>query len=173
MPSTTETRKAFDKFRKQIGAPRDPDAALIRNTDETRQMTEEEGLETWIDGTTKSSGVPDSPPLLEAKDCVDQSLWVIRQDDVVHAKENCAFGKGLASGVIKHTNLTGGAKAYSGGELLFLDPHTMVVNGRSGRYGPRTKAELSAAAQAFADSGYRVWYMGWDEETNRPAPFVG
>jgi hypothetical protein len=85
--------------------------------------------------------------------------------------ENCSFGKSLATGMIKHTNLTGGGAAYSGGELILLNQYTMVVNGRSGRYGPRNATELYSAVKAFADSGYRVWYMPWDEDANRPAPF--
>ena len=83
------------------------------------------------------------------------------------------FGMSLESGVIKHTNLTGGAPAFSGGELLFLDPQTVVVNGCSGRYGPRSAQELDLVVQAFANSGYGVWSMGFDDEVNRPSPFVG
>jgi hypothetical protein len=137
-------------------------------------MTEEDGLREWTDGKGETPKDPPGPlPLLEVKDCTGRSLWVVRLEDVVHARENCPFGKSLASGVIKHTNLTGGAEAYSGGELILLDQHTVVINGRSGRYGPKTKAELYGAARAFADSGYIVWYMGWDEDANRPAPFLG
>jgi hypothetical protein len=168
------TSKAFDQLREQLVQPRLPPRNRIANTDETKLMTVEDGLRQWVDGDCDAPvSPPDEPPLLEAQNCPELSLWVVRLEDVVHAREDCAFGKSLASGMIKHTNLTGGAAAYSGGELIVLDRHTIVINGRSGRYGPKTESELQGAARAFADSGYRVWYMGWDEDANRPAPFLG
>ena len=168
------TSKAFDQLRKQLAQPRLPPQSRIASADETKLMTEEDGLRQWIDGECHTpASAPGEPPLFEAQDCLGLSLWVVRLEDVVHAPENCAFGKSLASGMIKHTNLTGGAAAYSGGELIVLDRLTIVINGRSGRYGPKTKSELQGAARAFADSGYGVWYMGWDEDANRPAPFLG
>ena len=90
---------------------------------------------------------------------------------MLHAEEMCGFGKSLQSGVIKHTNLTGGAPAYSGGEMVMLDEKTMVINGQSGRYGPRSERELDAAAKAFRQSGYHVWCMGYDNEAGYPLPF--
>lgn len=137
-----------------------------------KQMQAQDGLLHWSDG----DGAPArslSAPLLESHQTQEAHLWAVRSDDVVHAIEHCAFGSGLESGVIKHTNLTGGSPAYSGGELLFLPDGTLVLNGCSGRYGPRTKNELDSVAKAFAKSGYGVWCMGFDEETNRPARFIG
>lgn len=131
-----------------------------------------DGLLQWVDGTAGSDPMP-TPPLLDSAQTESAHLWVVRPDDVVHAPERCAFGQNLESGVIKHTNLTGGEAAFSGGELLFLDAQTIVVNGCSGRYGPRNSAELDMVVRAFAESGYGVWSMGFDEEANRPAPFIG
>lgn len=121
-----------------------------------------------FNGSTSSG-----PPLLSETQIDGRHLWVVRKDDVVHAEERCAFGSTLKSKVIKHTNLTGGDAAYSGGELIFLDVSTVVVNGCSGRYGPKSAVELKQLAKAFADTGYRVWSMGFDEETNRPTQFLG
>ena len=166
------TRAAFDVFRGSLH-PRAPREGVIRNVDETKLMTEDEGLAEWIDGQGRPANPAGAAPLLTADDCAKCSLWVVRLEDVVHAPERCDFGKSLASGVIKHTNLTGGAPAYSGGEIIALDENTIVINGYSGRYGPRTRSELDAVARAFADSGYGVWYMGWDDDANRPAPFLG
>lgn len=168
----TRTKKAFDQLRSAIGQPRLPPPELIANEDQLRQMHPPEGLQQWTDGTG-SVDAPSTPPLLDLKQTKAAHLWVVREDDVAHAQEHCAFGASLESGVIKHTNLTGGKAAYSGGELLFLDERTIVVNGCSGRYGPRSKAELDQAVRAFAESGYGVWSMGFDEETNCPARFLG
>lgn len=169
----TATKAAFDMLRGMLREPRVPAAGLIRNADETKPMTTPDGLVQWNDGLGRPASAAAAPPVLTSEHCARRSLWVVRLEDVVHAREDCDFGKSLASGVIKHTNLTGGDAAYSGGELIFLDENIVVINGRSGRYGPRTGPELDAVVRAFADSGYGVWYMGWDEDANRPAPFLG
>lgn len=166
------TQKAFDEFRSTIGSPRLPPAELIANMDQVKQMLAGDGLVQWSDGNGVAAEPP-TPPLLEVAQTLQAHLWAVREDDVVHAGERCGFGASLETGVIKHTNLTGGAAAYSGGELLFLQDGTIVINGCSGRYGPRTKAELESVAKAFARSGHGVWCMGFDEETNQPARFIG
>lgn len=166
------TKNAFDQFRSYVGQPRSPAEELIANDDQRKLMSLEDGLMVWTDGVA-SSKPRSNPPLIERHQTQSVRLWVVREDDVVHAAEQCPFGASLESGVIKHTNLTGAQEAYSGGELLFLDESTVVVNGRSGRYGPRSKLELDQVVRAFAKSGYGVWSMGFDEETNRPLGFVG
>jgi len=166
------TKNAFDQFRSAIGQSRLPPKKLIANDDQVTPMDASNGLRQWKDGPGLVDS-PSPPPLLERSQLQAAHLWVVREEDVVHAEEHCSFGSSLESGVIKHTNLTGGKAAYSGGELLFLDEKTIVVNGCSGRYGPRSKTELDHAVKAFAESGYGVWSMGFDEETNRPAGFVG
>jgi len=168
------TSVAFAKFRAIVGTPKEPPARLITNADQVIQMESSDGLKIWCDGQkpAKVQEAPRPPEIVPAH-LQDQCLWVVRQDDVVYALEQGTFGKGLESTVIKHTNLTGGAPAYSGGELLFLDENTLVVNGQSGRYGPRSQSEMDAVEQAFSESGYDVWSMGFDEEANFPLPFIG
>lgn len=168
----TLTKTAFDRFRTEIGQPRFPPQELIANADQLKKMDSSDGLMQWVDGPG-STGPSSLPPLLVCSQTQHAHLWVVGEHDVVHAKEHSAFGDSLESEVVKHTNLTGGAAAYSGGELIFLDEHTVVVNGCSGRYGPRSKAELDQVVRAFSESGYGVWSMGFDEETNRPARFIG
>jgi hypothetical protein len=104
-------------------------------------------------------------------DQADRRLWVVRDADVVHADELCGWGQALETGKIKHSNLTGGAPAYSGGELIALNDNTIVLNGCSGRYGPQSAAEMQRVAEAFTKSGYYVWSCGFDEEAGRPLPF--
>jgi hypothetical protein len=76
----------------------------------------------------------------------------------------------LSSGVAKHTNLTGGAPACSGGELWTdaVDRDRLYVNGGSGRYGPRTPAELADAVHVFETFGFRVESAGWNEDNDIP-----
>lgn len=138
-------------------------------------MNAADGLEVWSDGNVETtepaqrSVGPFAPTSLPAP----IRLWAVREEDVVHALERCAFGRARRSdGKIKHTNLTGGERAFSGGELLFINARTIVLTGESGRYGPRDADELEDVAIAFRDSGYIVYSMGWDE-TAKPAPMVG
>lgn len=172
--SLERTTKAFDKFRKIIGSPRLPRESQIGNRDELKIMTKKDGLEIIHDGpiSENNAGINTQTRLIEQSELDHTHLWVVKIDDVVHALESCQFGKGLQTGCIKHTNLTGGEAAYAGGELIRLGD-TLVVNGKSGRYGPKSTQEMTAIVQAFADAGYHVWSMGYDTETNKPYPFIG
>lgn len=167
------TSRAFDEFRVEFGPSRSPPEKLIRNQGEVQLMRKEDGLNHLDDGQVPNDqGIRTEPRLIEQSEQERRHLWVVRTEDVVHAEESCSFGKSLPTGSIKHTNLTGGAPAYAGGELLHLDG-TIVVNGRSGRYGPRSAEEMDAVALAFKRSGYLVWSMGYDIEADFPFPFVG
>lgn len=171
--STSLTKSAFEILRSYIKTPRMPPQQLIANPDQVKEMLSSDGLLLWMDGPVTTKQKAPTPPLLTKEQVTLAHLWVVRDEDVAHAEEQCDFGKKLESGIIKHTNLTGGNSAYSGGELLFIDESTIVINGNSGRYGPRGSEEMERVAQAFAKSGYNVWSMGFDTETNRPTPFIG
>jgi hypothetical protein len=45
----------------------------------------------------------------------------------------------------------------------------LYVNGGSGRYGPKSPAELEDAVQVFRDLGFRVESAGWNEDNDLPA----
>ncbi|WP_454686018.1 hypothetical protein [Agrobacterium leguminum] len=171
--TTASSNNSFAPFRTQFHPPKPPRDGLVKNDDEIRQMTKEDGLELWEAGSVVHRTVQTAVPRIDATMKRDTRLWAIRETDVVHAHEFCDFGTTLETGVIKHTNLTGGEPAYCAGELLFIDDSTIVVNGCSGRYGPTSEAEMTEAAKAFRNSGYNVWSSGFDEETARPMPFVG
>ena len=131
-------------------------------------------LATWVDGDL--AAIHEQVPVRIEEDNADRypvQLWVLRPKDLVYAREFCPFGDARPSGKIKHTNLTGGADAHSGGELRFLGGNTVAVNGASGRYGPQSEAELEEIVQAFHASGYRVFWTGYDPDTNTPNPLVG
>jgi hypothetical protein len=166
------TQAAFAQLRQRFPA-QPPVTECIKNGQELDQMPAEE-LSVWCDGDQRSDFAR-TPAMLSDED--DRSypvqLWVLRPDALVYAPEASTFGAALESGVIKHTNLTGGRDAHSGGELRLLGENTVVVNGASGRYGPRTEEALHEVVRAFKASGYRVFWTGYDAETNRPAPLVG
>lgn len=133
-----------------------------------------DGLVEFTDGPGPTTGLPSVIQLLDPSSLPSpKRLWVVRPEDVVHALEECEFGAKRAAGRVKHTNLTGGNPAFSGGELLFLDDGTLIVSGDSGRYGPRNADEMRDAALAFKESGYEVYSMGYDSEANRAFPFIG
>ena len=69
---------------------------------------------------------------------------------------------------MKHTNLTGCQPAYLGGELIKLDREVLLLNGSSGRYPASSAEDLMRTARAFWESGYSVWCMGYDQDTNHP-----
>lgn len=167
----TLTKQAFDKFRERFSPAKPPREGLIQNDDEKILLDPTQGLEQWEDGSvTGVAEVPARPEIGEELLCYKR-LWVVRSDDVVHAHEFCEKGRDFETGVIKHTNLTGGEPAFCGGELLFTNSDTIVVNGCSGRYGPSTEDEMQCVATSFKNSGYKVWSCGFDDETNRPYPF--
>jgi len=97
-------------------------------------------------------------------------LWVFNEDEIPYVLERLQVRPPLASGVVKHTNLTGGGVACCGGELWFETENAkrLYVNGCSGRYGPETEQELIDAVEVFYQLGYDVVSFGWDQDANRP-----
>lgn len=173
MTQTTASTAAFDHFRANFGPAKSTPSELIRNDDELRPIAENDGLRIWVDGPSDTDAPPSKAPMLSKNDIAAAHLWAVREADVVHAEEHCDFGRNLQTGVLKHSNLTGGQPAFCAGELLFLSADTIVLNGRSGRYGPATDVEMSAIARAFRQSGFTTWSMGYDTDTDRPFPFLG
>lgn len=162
---------AFDAFRKAHGPARAPN--FLRYPSDSDPMTPADGLEELVDGPGGAAADAEFALLSEATLPGEVKLWAVRMEDVVHAPEDCPFGAGRSAGKVKHSNLTGGGDAFSAGELIFVDPATIIVNGRSGRYGPRSASEMDAVAVAFRDSGYTVYSMGFDQGVNSPFPFIG
>lgn len=173
------THQAFQKFREQFGE-RECDQSKVTHADQLVLLTVEDGRETWCDGPLANrddvSFLRDADEELvnlSAAMLSDRRLWVVMRTEVATAEERCTFAFGLHDKVLKHSNLTGGAPAHCAGELLQMSETRVVVNGRSGRYGPSSMAELQEVSKAFKGSGYDVWTMGWDDDGDRPAPFLG
>ena len=153
----------------QPDQPMNPEAR--RYVGDVDQMRPEDGLMCWVDGPVKGPGPePDGKPGLP-KQPDGQHLWVVTSEHVLHALEAGDFGKKRQAQAVKHTNLTGGGRAFVGGELVFLNKRTIAITGNSGRYRLRSGKEMAAIERAFVASGYNVWSMGYNQETNRPNVF--
>jgi len=149
---------------------RGPDRSRIASNDELRQLTPAEGLRELAPPPC-ADVITGSPPYAPRTQSREKYLWVIGPEKIPHALEflpDVAFHRGYLS----HTNLTGGAPAHSGGELWFTTASSIVINGGSGRYPPRSPEELEAVAAAFKGVGFQVASMGWDEEINAPARYL-
>ena len=147
------------------------------NPDEIRQMQVADGMndlpspQAPVSTFVRHSSIPNTyGNAPEAR-----HLWVIRSEDFPVALEDCPWGKVLQSGKIKHSNLTGGRSAHSGGEIWFIGEDKIAVNAASGRYGAENEQEFNQIVEALRRSGYRVASMGFDLDntsiTNRV--FVG
>lgn len=164
-----KTKAAFDQFRAgRAVQSMHPDA--VRFGGDTDPMGGADGLRSWEDGADKPAIVQTEVPAIAAEP-PERRLWVILPTDVLHAPEKCPFGAARGATKVKHSNLTGGGPAFGGGELVFLDAQSVVINGCSGRYRIQSEADMQAVASAFRKSGYMVWSMGWDSDTSRPALF--
>ena len=91
-------------------------------------------------------------------------LWVIDANGIPYVRE--APIQSIGGNVPKHTNLTGGRRAYLGGELWFASHSRLYVSGGSGRYPPVDRAQLDCAFRVFRDFDYDVVSLGWDEGTD-------
>ena len=171
MTSTARTAIALAKYRSahQPDQPMNPDAR--RYAGDTDQMGSGDGLLRWVDGPVGTARPqPDIRPELDQRPD-GLRLWVVTADDVLHALEACDFGTKREAGAVKHSNLTGGGRAFVGGEMVFIDAATIAITGSSGRYRLRAAGEMEAVERSFVESGYHVWSMGYDQDTNRPNIF--
>lgn len=165
----TRVAVAFDEYRREHGPARHPRGTQAG--DLTVPMTWGDGLLELADGANDAEAGEVGPALATEWQAGDVHLWVVRTGDVVHAPESCEFGSQRAAGVVKHTNITGGAPAYAGGEAVFVGASQVVVNGSSGRYPVRSKEAMVAIEMAFKKSGYDVWSTGWDADGRKAVPF--
>jgi hypothetical protein len=169
--STNESTclSALDFFRANYPL-RAPRSGTVRNSDEIRQITPEEGLNEFnlaLGSMAQISQLPFSAPR------GNTYLWVIGKNSIPAALETEKVGQSLQTGIIKHTNLTGGDDAHCGGEVWFIEKTTIVLGGSSGRYGPDTfdEKKIIDAGQVFKEQGYQVAVLGIDE-TGFPATLL-
>lgn len=169
MRNTAVTIAAFQKFREKYPAvnPR----IMPNNEEECIQMTAANGMLEL--GEIRSQLLTiSSPPASVEEAKVHRNLWTVGLEEVPYALESCDYGRNLSTGCIKHTNLTGGRAAHCGGELWFLADDEIIINGASGRYGPKSDLQLREAGLAMKSCGYRVGCMKYDDDVGRPARIV-
>jgi len=156
-----EVQSRIDHFRK-IYPARPPRPNAIKNKDELRQLTSDEGLEEF-DINLGAKAVKGELPVSHPTQ--NPYLWVIGMERVPAILEAAEIGKSLESKIVKHTNLTGGEDAHCGGEVWFIEDRKIIISGSSGRYGPdRNDGEkLANAAHVFKEQGYEVAHLGMDE----------
>jgi hypothetical protein len=163
------TDTSFEAYRKKY-ASRDPDLTNKRFADELRQLTTAEGLNELAPPPCAAAKTGNPPTGAKEAEST-KYLWVVAPTSVPFALELLP-DVGLQRGRLSHTNLTGGGRAHSGGEMWFTDASIIIMNGGSGRYPPRSADELDDVARAFKAVGYKVSHMGWDKETNRPVRYL-
>jgi hypothetical protein len=147
--------------------PPGPPARKCFNPDEERKLGFADGLQHLAEAPANNA--EGTQPLKQGDPGCQ--LWVFDPTGIPYIAEKAPISPPLQSGVVKHTNLTGGEAASCGGELWFDTPDatTVYVSGCSGRYGPRTAQQLADAVSVFQDLGYAVTSFGWDQEQNIPA----
>ena len=104
-------------------------------------------------------GVPPS----SSTETVNRYLWVIDTRGIPYIFEAPIPAIGCA--LPKHTNLTGGAEAYVGGEMWFTSEVNLYISGGSGRYSPIDGNQLEEAVQVFRSFDYEVTSLGWNYNT--------
>lgn len=140
------------------------------NADQERLLGEADGVIQLL-----SAPFPEPVPSLPGQSD-GRHLWVFGDADVRAILETAPRAQPpLASGVAKHTNLTGGRPASCAGELWVdnVSSDRLYVNGKSGRYWRPNHANgrlrLADAVRVFEGLGYQVVSAGWDEDNDRPA----
>lgn len=162
------TEHSFADYRRRFAA-RAPDLATKRDDDELRQISSSEGLEELA--SPPSSALTGVPPRNQGASGTAKYLWAIAPGAVPFALEDLP-GARLARGRLSHTNLTGGGLAHCAGEMWFTEPSRLIINGGSGRYPPRSEAELQGVARSFKSTGFEIAHMGWDVGVNRAARYL-
>jgi hypothetical protein len=154
--------EALATYRKKY--PAKPMLRRPNNNDELVRMPQDQGVYELPPPPTTHSQFPRASSLPRSEETAPEArhLWVIRTADVPVALEACAWGKTLQSKCIKHSNLTGGDDAHSGGEIWFINDDRIAINAQSGRYGAESDGEFNLIVAALRRSGYHVASMGFD-----------
>lgn len=139
---------------------------LPANDDELRRLHPKDGVR-QLESPPVAATVTAVPTRTGDTGC---HLWVMDPGGIPYLLERGQVAATFESGMVKHTNLTGGEPASCGGEF-WVDPVVdgkLYVNGCSGRYGPRTEAQLADAVAVLRARRYEVVSFGWDTEADKP-----
>ena len=153
-------RLPLDDFRRRYSL-RDPERTS--SLWESQQLHEADGLRA-LDRAPAQGVSLGTPPYSLDEQSTHRYLWVIDANGIPYICEERICS--IANNFPKHTNLTGGGKAYLGGELWFESDSRLCVSGGSGRYHPINSIQLDCAVRVFRDFDYDVTSLGWDEGTD-------
>ena len=78
-------------------------------------------------------------------------LWVINDQGINMLWEGIENLSDPVEKKVKHTNITGGGKAYHGGEVFFSDTKKIYVNNKSDRYGWSSNQQWDAVVSYFRE----------------------
>jgi hypothetical protein len=147
----------LDWFRAKY-SPRDPQKPLFGN--ESALLTPEHGLRRLE--PAPAAGITTGHQPQGRYEQSGRYLWVIDEEGVPYIAE--IPQPLLENALPKHTNLTGGGRAYLGGELWFATEVVIFLSGGSGRYPPVSPEQLDAAAGVLEAYRYTVTSLGWDSD---------
>ena len=105
-------------------------------------------------------GIPRTSRCESGENCY---LWVVSEHGIPYIIELRISN--LGDKKPKHTNLTGGEKAYIGGEIWFENASKFYLSGSSGRYPAYSETQWYDVILMFETLGYEVVPFKWDPET--------
>ena len=155
--SSTEALDAF-RGRHALRWPQRP----ADHAHQTVQLEAEHGFR-LLESAPACSVLLGSPPLSRDEGGENGYLWVIDDRGIPYILEEVMAV--LGSNLPKHSNLTGGGRAYLGGVMWFSSATEMYVSGGSGRYPPVDRAQLEDAVEVLRSFGYEVNSLGWEDGT--------
>lgn len=159
----------FDLYRLAYGA-RAPNLEERKYEDETDDLSDRPDVFS-VGMAPSASATVGMPPDRPRSSGISMHIWLVTPSDVIAALEEGESGKTTRRQRLAHTNLVGGKQAHAGGELWFKDGASIWLTGGSGRYPPKSNAELGEIVEAYRASGYTVCSCGWDEGNDGPARF--
>lgn len=117
----------------------------------------EDQLVSWAIYDASEDGLPGDVQLTDHAviDETNKYIWVITTAGLFMVFESTKGPNRNRSGLC-HSNITGGKKAYQGGELWFLRDNSVVINFYSGRYGAENKIQERAVVDYFHSVGYET-----------------
>ena len=152
MPRTPELLDFWNKFPERI-----PQKLCLPH--ELILLSDEDGARTLEPAPAENVRLG-APPSSRRRPGENAYLWVIDSRGIPYIIERPL--PSLGGNPPKHTNLTGGAAAYVGGEMWFSDGESLYLSGSSGRYHPTNENHLNDAVRVFESYNYRVVSLGWN-----------
>src|ERR1700680_2268179 len=155
-----EPSEALSTYRAKY--PLKPMRIQAANAGQMIQMIVSDGLFEMPAAPANSADFPRPQSLPDSHERAPDArhLWVIRAVDFPVALELCEWGQQLDDKKLKHSNLTAGAPAHSGGEIWFIEENRIALNANSGRYGAESEEEFQHIVNTLRNCGFHTASMG-------------